>query len=134
MQQVKISKKELKNVAKLYESVMSSACYGLFFREGAAYGEEIVNKALEERNTFWETVARELKERGWVEDVVFKDNVVTVKGSIETETCEEPTCHRLRGILRQIYETYRNEKLFVSEKECESTGKEACVFNIEQLE
>ncbi|UCE37011.1 MAG: hypothetical protein JSW00_16190 [Thermoplasmata archaeon] len=134
MQHVKISKKELRNVAKLYESVMSSACNGLFFREGSAYGEEITAPALKEREKFWEIVKNELIERGWVTDVTFKENKITVKGSIESYKNDEPTCHRLRGIIRHIYETYRNEKLFVSEKKCESTGAKSCVFAIESID
>ena len=39
---VKISQEELDSVRKLYESVMSYACHGLFFREGMVLADEIV--------------------------------------------------------------------------------------------
>jgi len=83
MRHVKISKKELTNVAKLYESVMSNASHGLFFREGSVLGAEIAELAEKEREKFFEIAKKELVERGWVEDVKFDDGKVTVKGSIE---------------------------------------------------
>ncbi len=134
MRHVKISKKELANIAKLYESVMSNACHGLFLREGSAYGAEIGEQAMQDKDNFWEIVKNELVDRGWVEDVEFKGDTITVKGSIEAHKNEEPTCHRLRGILRHLYESHRNEKLFVAEKKCESLGDKACIFKIEPLD
>jgi predicted hydrocarbon binding protein len=131
---VKISKNELQKVAKLYESVMSNACNGLFFREGTAYGSEIAELAEESKENYWETAKSELIERGWVEDIGFKKNEIVVKGSIEASEAKEPTCHRLRGILRHLFETSRNEKLFISEKKCTSMGDRACVFVIEKIE
>jgi predicted hydrocarbon binding protein len=134
MRHIKISQKELINVRKLYESVMSNACHGLFFREGSVYGEEIVNAALEDRENYFETAKKELKERGWLEDVTFDGDVVTISGSIEVAESDSPTCHRLRGILRYIYETHRNERVYCVEKSCQSKGDEACIFNIEHIE
>ncbi len=134
MRHVKISKNELQNVAKLYEGVMSNACNGLFFREGTAYGSEIAALAEKEKDSYWETAKTELIERGWVEDIRFKKNEIAVKGSIEASEAKEPTCHRLRGILRHLFETRRGEKLFISEKKCTSMGHKACVFVIEPIE
>ena len=134
MQHVKITKKELKNIGKLYESVMSNACHGLFFREGAAYGAEIAAKAMENKEMFWEIAEKELKERGWVEEITFDDDTITVMGSIEASKGEEPSCHRLRGILRHLFETHRNEKLFVVEQSCEGQGNDSCVFAIEPID
>jgi predicted hydrocarbon binding protein len=134
MRHVKISKNELQNVAKLYESVMSNACNGLFFREGTAYGSEIAEIAEEFKDKYWETAKKELIARGWVEDIGFKKNEIVVKGSIEASEAKEPTCHRLRGILRHLFETQRGERLFISEKKCMSMGDKACVFVIEPIE
>jgi predicted hydrocarbon binding protein len=134
MRYIKISQKELEKVAKLYESVMSNACHGLFFREGSALGAEIVALANKDREKFFDIATEELKDRGWVEDVKFDGNKITVKGSIEASKGEEPTCHRLRGILRHLFEAYGNERLYCSEKKCVSVGDEACIFNIEPIE
>lgn len=134
MRYVKISKKELLNIAKLYESVMSNACHGLFFREGSAFGAEIAALANKDREKFFEIAKKELKERGWVEDITFNGNTITVKGSIEASKHEQPTCNRLRGILRHLYEAYGNEKIYCTEKKCISVGDEVCVFNIEPIE
>ena len=38
---VKISQNEFVSVRKLYESVMSYACHGLFFREGMVLAEGV---------------------------------------------------------------------------------------------
>lgn len=134
MRYVKISQKELKNVAKLYESVMSNACHGLFFREGSAFGVEIAALAVKDRDKFFEIAGSELKERGWVEEVKFDGKTITAKGSIEASKAEEPTCHRLRGILRHLYEVYDNEKIYCSEQKCVSVGDKVCVFNIEPID
>ena len=53
-----------------------------------------------------------------------------VKGSIEASRGDQPTCHRLRGILRKLYEVYMDKKIYCQEVECESTGKDRCVFKI----
>lgn len=134
MRYVKISQKELKKIGKLYESVMSNACHGLFFREGSALGADIAALAMKKRDNFFEIAKNVLKERGWVEDVIFDGNKITVKGSIEVSKNEEPTCHRLRGILRHLYESYGTERIFCIEKKCESVGDKACIFNIEPIE
>jgi len=134
MRYIKISQKELKKVAKLYESVMSNACHGLFFREGSVLGMEIVELAKKDRDKFFEIAKKELKERGWVEDIKFDGKTITVKGSIEASENKEPTCHRLRGILRYLYEAYGSERIYCSEKKCQSVGDKSCVFKIEPIE
>lgn len=134
MRHIKISQKELINVRKLYESVMSNACHGLFFREGSVFGAEIANEALKDREKFFDIAGNVLKERGWLEDVTFNDDIITVKGSIEVAEGDAPTCHRLRGVLRHLYEAYRNERVYCVEKNCQSKGDKTCVFNIEHIE
>lgn len=133
MRYAKISKDEFIKMRKLYESVMSNACDGLFFSEGRVFGEEIADTAEKDRDNFFEAAKKELIDRGWVEDISFDDSTITVKGSIEVVESEQPTCHRLRGILRHLFEVYRNERGYCVEKKCESTGDDNCVFLIEPM-
>jgi predicted hydrocarbon binding protein len=133
MRYAKISKDEFIKMRKLYESVMSNACNGLFFSEGRVFGEEIADTAEEDRDNFFEVAKKELIDRGWLEDITFEDNTITVKGSIEVVESDQPTCHRLRGILRHLFEVYRNERGYCVEKKCESTGDDNCVFLIEPM-
>lgn len=133
MRYAKISKDEFMKMRKLYESVMSNACNGLFFSEGRVFGEEIAESAEEDRDNFFDLAKKELIDRGWIEDISFDDNTITVKGSIEVVESEQPTCHRLRGILRHLFEVYRNERGYCVEKKCESTGDDNCVFLIEPI-
>jgi len=136
MRHVMISQEELKNIRELYEGVMSNASHGLFFKEGSIIGIGIVSMALKDRTTYFETCRDLLIERNWVKDVQFTDNKVTVTGSIEgmEGTSKGPTCHRLRGIIRKIYETYRDQKVYCKEIECVSTGKNGCVFEIGSMD
>jgi hypothetical protein len=46
MKFVKLSQSEYEAIRKLYEGVMSQACYGLFFREGMILGDEVSKIAL----------------------------------------------------------------------------------------
>lgn len=133
MRYVKISQKELDEQRKLYESVMSNACHGLFFREGIVFGPEMTSRAEVDKDHFFDKVKETLIERGWVEDITFNGNDITVKGSIEASTSDTATCHRLRGILRHIYQAYTSERLHCSETQCASTGGEACIFKIESI-
>jgi predicted hydrocarbon binding protein len=90
--------------------------------------------AITDKENYFQKVKEALIERGWVEDITFDGNNITAKGSIEVSPSEEATCHRLRGILRHIYQTYTNERLYCSETQCASTGGEACVFKIESMD
>ena len=134
MRYVKISQKELEEQRKLYESVMSNACHGLFFREGIVFGPEMSAAAIEDKDNYFDKVKEALIEKGWVEDVLFDGDNIRVKGSIEVSSSEEPTCHRLRGILRHVYQTYSDERRYCSETECTSTGADACIFKIESID
>ena len=133
MRYAKISKGEFIKMRKLYESVMSNACNGLFFSEGRVFGEEIADSAEDDRENFFEVAKKELIERGWIEDISFKGDTITVKGSIEVLNGDQPTCHRLRGIIRHLFEVYRNERGYCVEKKCESMGDDNCVFLIEPM-
>ncbi|MFQ6106266.1 MAG: V4R domain-containing protein [Thermoplasmata archaeon] len=132
MKFVKISQDELTRVRQLYESIMSFACHGLFFREGILYGTEIANIAKKTEDTYFDVVANIMKARGWVDSIIFGDNEAIVKGSIEIRSGGgTETCHRIRGIIAKVYEEHLGRKMRCMEMSCESTGKNSCVFIVE---
>jgi predicted hydrocarbon binding protein len=128
---VKLSQPELDAVRKLYESVMSYACHGLFFREGMVLAEEILKGVPSAKDLL--EVGRELIiERGWAEDVLFTDAGAKVHGSIEVSPGSDvETCHRLRGILSRILEVKSKQRVRLAEVACVSTGARECVFEKE---
>ena len=129
---VKISQGEFTSVRKLYESVMSYACHGLFFREGGALADEIARE-VEEGEDLLPSARKILIARGWVEDVTFTDGGARVRGSIESSPgSEAETCHRLRGLLSRLTEIATKERSRLSEVECASTGAKECVFAQEE--
>lgn len=135
MRFVKLSQKECKEIRKLYESVMSQACYGLFYREGMILGDEMARIASQEQDGYFDVCAKLLKAKGWVEDVKFEDSVCYVTASIESievEGAEKPTCHRLRGIVKKIYEGYGHKRMVCEEVECTGKGDQQCVFKVEE--
>ena len=128
---VKISQQELDAVRKLYESVMSYACHGLFFREGMVLAEEIT-RSLSLGQDPLEAGKKMLIERGWAEDVLFTDSGARVRGSIEAAPgSETETCHRLRGILSKLLEAKAKQRVRLAEVECVSTGARECIFERE---
>jgi predicted hydrocarbon binding protein len=131
---IKISQDELIAIRKLYESMMSSACHGLFFREGRIIGNEISVLAMENEEKFFEKAGEELKSRGWVKEIEFNDKNVVVKGSVEAAESPEPTCHRLRGIIRHLYEVNQKGRMHCIEEKCEGMGDQNCIFKIELIE
>jgi len=134
MKFVKISQSEFEEIRKLYEGVMSQACYGLFFREGMILGEEIAKIAQQEPEKYFEICANLLRARGWVDNVVFEESTAVAEGSVEaSNSADGPTCHRLRGIVKKVYETSSHRRLHCDEIECISKGDKHCVFRVEQL-
>ena len=112
---VKISQGEFTSVRKLYESVMSYACHGLFFREGSVLADEIVRE-VDEGEDLLSAARKILIARGWVEDVTFTDGGVRVRGSVESSPGgDAETCHRLRGILSRLTEIVTKERSRLSE-------------------
>lgn len=137
MRHVMISQDELKNIRELYEGVMSNASHGLFFKEGSIIGIGIASVALQDRDSYFDTCTALLIEKNWVKGIEFNENKVVVSGSIETTPeggHNQKTCHRLRGIIRKLYETYLNQKVYCKETECASTGNDKCVFDIGIME
>ena len=133
MRYVKLNQEELHKIKELYEGVMSHACHGLFFKEGSVVGSDMAADALKDRAKFHERAAQILKERGWIEEVTFKDGEVLVKGSIEVSPSDIPTCHRLRGILREFYERFKGSRVKCTEEACASVGESLCRFKIEEM-
>ena len=133
MRSVKIDQSELRQIKELYEGVMSHACHGLFFKEGSVIGSGMADEALKDRAKFYERVGHILKERGWVEEITFGDHEVVVKGSIEVTPSDIPTCHRLRGMLREFYERFKGGRVKCTEEMCASTGTGECRFRVEEL-
>lgn len=135
MRFIKLSQKELKEIRKLYDSVMSQACNGLFYREGMILGEEMARIASQEQDGYFDVCAKLLKAKGWVEEVKFEDSVAYVTASIESldaENAEKPTCQRLRGIIKKVYEGYGHKRMHCEEVECVGKGDQKCVFKIEE--
>jgi predicted hydrocarbon binding protein len=130
---VKIDQAELRQIKELYEGVMSHACHGLFFKEGSVIGADMAEEALRDRAHFFDRVGKQLKERGWVEDATFSDHEVVVHGSIEVSPSDIPTCHRLRGILREFYERFMGGRVKCTEEACASTGHRECRFHVEEV-
>jgi len=130
---VRISKEELLQIRRIYENVMSYACYGLFFKEGEVLGESIANFALEsskgDRDKYFSVVSNLISGRGWAEKIEFSDSQVVVEGSIEVEEgAGVPTCHLMRGMMKKIYETIDKERYTCEEEKCVSKGDDKCVF------
>ena len=128
---VKISQSEFGSVRKLYESVMSYACHGLFFREGVTLADEIAAEVEKDEDVL-ASARKILIARGWVEDVSFTAGGAHVRGSIEASAgAEGETCHRLRGILSRLTEIATKERSRLAEVECASSGAKECVFTEE---
>lgn len=134
MKFVKISQTEIGNIRTLYEGVMANASHGLFYREGILTGTEIVRIARDEDGDLLQTASRLLIARGWAEKVEFSDSGVVVQGSIEAGNANEPTCHRLRGVFKRLFEAASHKKVLCEEENCESCGSPNCVFKIVNLE
>ncbi len=130
---VKIDQTELRKIKDLYEGVMSHACHGLFFKEGSVMGTAMAEEALKDKPHFFERASKILVERGWVEEIRFTDHEVVAKGSIEVAPSDIPTCHRLRGMLREFYERFKGGRVKCTEEACASTGQRECRFRVEEV-
>ncbi len=133
MRTVSLTQGELHKIRDLYEGVMSHACHGLFFKEGSVVGADMVEYALEDRGRFYQRAAEVLRERGWIEEIAFKEGEVVVKGSIEVAASDIPSCHRLRGILREFHERFKGTRIKCTEEACQSVGQPECRFRIEEM-
>ncbi|MDO9538135.1 MAG: V4R domain-containing protein [Thermoplasmata archaeon] len=135
MRFVRISQTELEKLKCLYESVMSHASHGLFYREGEILGREMIEMASGDPNTYLETAGRLIKGRGWVEEITFTDTRVFARGSFESlPGANEATCHRLRGMIHVIMEKHTGKKLLCLEDKCLSLGDTQCEFIMREME
>jgi len=126
---VKYSKGELGEVKVLYESVMSVAAHGMFFRTGRILGKRIAEEA-KRSGDYFAAAGKILVEQGWLEKVEFNGLNVKANGSIEAGKSQSPTCHMLRGVITRLYEERDGTGVYCQETECESMGSQGCTFKI----
>lgn len=124
---VKLRKDELVEIKRLYETVMTFASHGMFYRSGRVIGARIVKMAGSDLGRVREAMIRE----GWVMDIDFDGDVVTATGSIESSSADAPNCHFLRGILAKVFEERTGKDVYCHERKCLSKGDEKCVFVID---
>lgn len=124
---IRIRHDELVATKRLYEAVMTFAAHGLFYRSGRLIGERIA----ETIGTELDDLKAYLIDEGWVLDIDFEDDVVIVKGSIEVDESDLPTCHILRGILSRFFEEKLGRDVYSHERNCQSKKDEYCVFSID---
>lgn len=124
---IKLRKDELVEIKRLYETVMTFASHGMFYRSGRVIGARIVKTA----GSDFARVRDIMVHEGWVTDVDFDGDVVRVTGSIEASTSDAPSCHFLRGILAKVFEERTGRDVYCHERKCLSKGDEKCEFVID---
>ncbi len=128
---LKYRKEEIMEVKNLYESVMTFASQGLFYRTGRIMGGRIARMC----NNDMGCMLKMLMDEGWGTEIRFEGKRIYVKDSIEAfegEKKEEPTCHMLRGALTEIYTAATGKKAYCHEVECISSGADKCVFEFDE--
>jgi len=124
---VKLRRDELIATKKLYETVMTFAAHGLFYRSGRLIGERIAKQV----GNDIELLKAHLIDEGWALDVDFEGDTVIVKGSAEATQSDVPTCHMLRGLLSKFFEEKTGRDVYCHERSCQSKGDEYCVFSLD---
>ena len=128
---VKYRRGDISAIRRLEESFMHDAAYGLLFRAGQAIGSRMARNARPYKQQYFEAARRILVDEGWVKDILFANDLITVSGSIEADkTAAKNTCHMLRGVVAKVYEGYFGKLMNCSESECESAGKPKCIFKV----
>jgi len=133
MRFVKLSSEDIEKVNHFYESVMGYASHGLFYREGYMMGEAVATLSEKHPDDFFGSASQILKGRGWVEDIEFHFRTAVAHGSIEAFKSENPNCHRLRGIVKCLYEKKNKKRMECKEVECTSMGSDQCTFVLEEV-
>ncbi|OGS42577.1 MAG: hypothetical protein A3K67_02305 [Euryarchaeota archaeon RBG_16_62_10] len=123
---IKLRKEELVEIKRLYETVMTFASHGMFYRSGRIMGDRIVRTTGTDLPKVREALLRE----GWATDISFEGDTIVVSGSIEASNADSPTCHMLRGILAKVYEERTGKDVYCHERKCLSKGDDKCVFVI----
>ena len=124
---VKLRREELVEIKRLYETVMTFASHGMFYRSGRIIGDRIIRTSGTDLTRLRETLAKE----GWVSDISFEGDTINVMGSIEASNSDSPTCHMLRGILAKVFEERTGKDVYCHERKCVSKGDDKCVFIID---
>ena len=124
---IKLRKDELVEIKRLYETVMTFASHGMFYRSGRVIGARVVKASGSDFSKVRETLIRE----GWVTDIDFNGDVVIVTGSVEASPSDTPSCHFLRGILAKIFEERTGKDVYCHERKCLSKGDDKCEFVID---
>lgn len=124
---IKLRKEELVEIKRLYETVMTFASHGMFYRSGRIIGDRLIRASGTDLNRLREALIKE----GWATEIVFEGDTVTVTGSIEASNSDSPTCHMLRGILAKLFEERTGKDVYCHERKCVSKGDEKCVFVID---
>ncbi|MGQ9587713.1 MAG: V4R domain-containing protein [Thermoplasmata archaeon] len=124
---IRLRKEELVEIKRLYETVMTFASHGMFYRSGRIMGNRLIRVAGPDLARIREAMIKE----GWATDIVFEGDTITVTGSIEASNSDSPTCHMLRGILAKVFEERTGKDVYCHERKCVSKGDEKCVFVID---
>src|SRR5512136_1570726 len=124
---IKLRREELVEIKRLYETVMTFASHGMFYRSGRIIGDRLLRSTGADLSKLKESLIRE----GWVTDISFEGDTISVTGSIEAANSDTPTCHMLRGILAKVYEERTGKDVYCHERKCVSKGDEKCLFVID---
>jgi len=124
---IRLRKEELVEIKKLYETVMTFASHGMFYRSGRIMGGRLIRNAGSDLNKVRDALIKE----GWVVDIGFEGDTISVVGSVEASNSDTPTCHMLRGILAKVFEERTGKDVYCHERRCASKGDEKCVFVID---
>jgi len=124
---IRLRREELVEIKRLYETVMTFASHGMFYRSGRIVGDRIIRSSGTELSRVKESLIRE----GWVTDIDFEGDTITVVGSIEVMNSDSPTCHMLRGLLAKVFEERSGKDVYCHERKCVSKGDDKCVFVID---
>jgi predicted hydrocarbon binding protein len=124
---IKLRKDELVEIKKLFETVMTFASHGMFYRSGRIMGGRLIRTT----GTDLGKVKDALIKEGWAADVSFEGDTISVVGSIEASNSDSPTCHMLRGILAKVFEERTGKDVYCHERKCVSKGDDKCVFIID---
>jgi predicted hydrocarbon binding protein len=124
---IKLRREELVEIKRLYETVMTFASHGMFYRSGRIIGDRLIRTSGTELLRLKESLIKE----GWVTDINFEGDTITVVGSIEVSNSDSPTCHMLRGLLAKVFEERSGKDVYCHERKCVSKGDDKCVFVID---
>jgi predicted hydrocarbon binding protein len=124
---IKLRREELVEIKRLYETVMTFASHGMFYRSGRIIGDRLIRSAGTDLGRIKESLVKE----GWVSDINFEGDTITAASSIEATNSDSPTCHMLRGILAKVFEERTGKDVYCHERKCLSKGDDKCVFVID---